>query len=149
MKTKFGLFASGVGIVSVAFAVIAKRAFMFSATSQGTVLTWLSELGVVKKPELGGITEIGAPRLLLWTDESVRNWTFTYSIWFALCAMGCAIWATRKREPTLYLGLGFICGASAITYSEFYWGLVASTFGAIALFSVRKGQRYDSTDSLG
>lgn len=149
MKTKFGLLASGFGVVSVAFALIAKHALLFSDTSQGAVLRWLSTLGLVKEPQFGDITEIGAPRLLLWTDESVRNWTFTYSIWFALCAMGCAVWATRKREPTLYLGLGFICGASAITYSEFYWGLVASTVGAITLFSVRKSQRYDSTDSLG
>ena len=55
----------------------------------------------------------------------------------AVAAIALALWAEVRRESSLFLGAGFICGASGLLLVSRVAGFAALGLGALAILAVR------------
>lgn len=70
-------------------------------------------------------------------DENAILLLFASSIALALAAMLVAIWAEYRKEPTLYLSVGYICGVLAIAQVWLPGGFVCGLVGMAAVLVLR------------
>lgn len=127
------------------------------------ILSWLDSLGLVKQPareaphaivielplrgisgaasdgtvSMGGVSEMSDAGYFAINDENAILLLFASSIALALAAMLVAIWAEYRKEPTLYLSVGYICGVLAIAQVWFPGGFVCGLVGMAAVLVLR------------
>jgi hypothetical protein len=147
------------GAVAILLAGAAVHMRSIRVPGSGAVLTWLDKLGLVKQPppkapsvvvldlpsseRLVGVS--GVPALsdsgpFAVNDENAIVFLLVLSVTLALVAMAVAVWAEHRREPTLYLSVGYICGVLAIVQVWLLAGLVAAIVG-VATVLVMRNQR--------
>ncbi len=64
----------------------------------------------------------------------------TYGIYLAVVALLVAAWAEFKREDSLYLAAGSICGAGAVYLASHTAGLGCLILGAAVILGVRRAR---------
>lgn len=127
------------------------------------ILSWLDSLGLVKQPareaphaivielplrgisgaasdgtvSMGGVSEMFDAGYFAINDENAILLLFASSIALALAAMLVAIWAEYRKEPTLYLSVGYICGVLAIAQVWLPGGFVCGLVGMAAVLVLR------------
>lgn len=127
------------------------------------ILGWLDRLGFVKQPpaetpsvivvelpargipgvaperivSISGAPEMSDAGHFAINDENAILFLLTLSIVLALIAMVTAVWAEYRREPTLFLSAGYVCGVLAITQIWPLAGFVCAIAGAIAVLVLR------------
>jgi len=147
------------GVLAVPLAVFAIHLRSIWVPGSSKVLGWLDRLGFVKQPlpeapsiividlpshgipgvtpnritSIGGVPEMTDAGHFAINDENAILFLVALSAALALIAMGTAIWAEHRREPTLYLSVGYICGALAIAQ---VWLLAGFVFGIIGVGTV-------------
>ena len=136
--SEYGLRALQLGPVSVALVSMAKEAQVLRPGKTGFFLRWLDNLGLVRAPLATDEVEVRAIRLLTFTDSSVISTLLYFGVYLATWAILFAILAEYKREDSLYLGAGFICGAVALVQFSYPVGMLAMLVGAIAMLLVRR-----------
>jgi hypothetical protein len=128
------------------------------------ILDWLDSIGVVKKspPEVPSIIVIDLPSrgtsgipseqivsvvgasemsdagYFAINDGNAIGFLVALSVVLALIAMAAAIWAEHRREPTLYLSVGYICGALAVAQVWPLAGFVCAIVGVTAVLILRR-----------
>jgi hypothetical protein len=128
------------GVLALVCGVGAWHAARVRMPGSGVLLNWLDEHGLVRAPDMQRQVEVGNPGVILITDGGAIEWLLIYSLWFAMAAMLLALRAEFKREDTLLLSAGFICGALAVFLYSPLLALVAIVAGAAALAYLRRGQ---------
>jgi hypothetical protein len=145
---------SGVAAVPLASTGVYLRSVRVPGS--GTILTWLDKLGLVRQspPEapsvivfdlpsherlvsVGGVPEMSDPGRFPVNDESAIVFLLAVGVALALVAMSSAVWAEYRREPTLYLSVGYICGVLAVAQVWLLAGLVAAIMGVAAVLVMR------------
>lgn len=147
------------GVLAVPLAVLAIHLRSIRVPGSSRVLGWLDSLGFVKQPppeapsiividppshgipgvahnrivSISGVPEMSDAGHFAINDENAILCLVALSAVLALIAMVTAIWAEHRREPTLYLSVGYICGALAIAQ---LWMLAGFVFGIIGVTAV-------------
>ena len=122
----------------------------------GSVLSWLDKLGLVRQPppeapsvivfdlpsherlvSVGGVPEMSDPGAFPINDENAIVFLLGLGVTLALVAMSSAVWAEYRREPTLYLSAGYICGVLAVAQVWLLASLIAAIAGIAAVLVMR------------
>jgi hypothetical protein len=106
----------------------------------GHLLSWMDRLGLVNAPPAGQLPEWRSRGLLDLTDDRVLQWTFVYSVCFAIWSILMALLAEYKCEESSSLSLGFILGALALYLHGFEYGMFALLSGGAILVLIRRGR---------
>lgn len=151
------------GALAVALASLAVHLRSVRIPGSFKILSWLDSLGLVKQPareaphaivielplrgipgaasertaSMGGVSEMTDAGYFAINDENAILLLFASSIALALAAMLVAIWAEYRKEPTLYLSVGYICGVLAIAQVWLPGGFVCGFVGMAALLVLR------------
>ncbi|MCB4358181.1 hypothetical protein [Quatrionicoccus australiensis] len=154
------------GVLAVPLSVFASHLRSIWVPGSSTVLGWLDGLGFVKQPlpekpsiividlpshgitsvtpnritSIGGVPEMTDAGHFAINDENAILFLVALSVALALIAMGTAIWAECRREPTLYLSVGYICGVLAIAQVWLLASFVLGIIGVAAVLVMRHGQ---------
>jgi len=126
------------GPVSVALIFLAQEAEVLRPGKIGFFLRWLDRLGLLKSPLETDQVEARATHLLSFTDARVISTLLYFGAYLATLAILFAVRAEYRREDSLYLGAGFMCGAVALIQFSYAVGMSAMLAGAIALLSIRR-----------
>lgn len=151
------------GTLAIPFAVVGTYLQSIRGSGSGVLLIWLEKLGVVKEPtpvdpsitifhfpslgSLGAargpaVNVTGAPAMseagyFSINDENAIAFVVALGIVLGLVAMVTALWAEYRREPSLYLSAGYVCGALAITQIRTLAGLVFFIVGITSVLVMR------------
>jgi hypothetical protein len=144
------------GVAAIPLASVAVYLRSIRIPGSGTVLTWLDKLGLVKQPppeapsvivfdfpsrerlvSVGGVPEMSDPGHFPVNDENAILFLLGLGVALALVAMSTAVWAEHRREPTLYLSVGYICGVLAIAQVWLLAGLIAAIVGVATVMVMR------------
>ena len=144
------------GVLAIPLAGLAVYLRSIRIPGSGTVLRWLDKLGLVKQPppespsiivfdlpsherivSVGGVSEMSDGGNFAVNDENAILFLFVLSVALALIAMVMAVWAEHRREPTLYLSVGYVCGVLAIAQVWLLAGLVSAIVGVTAVLVMR------------
>ncbi len=163
-RIDFLSFISGALAIPAAFVVTYLRSIHDS--SSGLVLGWLETWGFVNEPAhvkpsvsvlqfpsldkfgvfhepvviVAGAPEMSDPGYFSINDENAIVFLIAASVLLGLVAMATALWAEYRRKPTLYLSMGYVCGALAITQIRLLAGLVFFIVGITAVLIMRRHQ---------
>jgi hypothetical protein len=129
-----------VGAVAAAMAATAAYLRSVHVPGSGASLNWLTKMGLVKQPSAGeaSLTEAS---IFAVNDENALVFLTSLALVLAATAMVIALIAELRREPTLYLSAGFICGAVAILLFKLLIGLATMMVGIVALLVLRHDRR--------
>jgi len=164
-SNRLGLFSLFCGTLAIPTAIIAAYLQSIKIPGTGMVLDWLEKIGLVSTPEVPApviyiiesiapdlakiglargqtIAVSGAPEmremsLFAINDENAILFLFFISVLLAALAISAALWAEYRREPTIFLSIGYICGALAVFLIRPLAGLVVCIFGMIAILVLR------------
>ena len=151
------------GVLAVPLAVLAIHLRSIRVLGSSRVLGWLDSLGFVNQPlsqapsiividlpsrgipgvapdqivSIGGVPEMSDAGHFAINDENAILFLVALSAMLALVAMITAIWAEHRREPTLYLSVGYICGALALAQVWLLAGFVCGIVGVTVVLVLR------------
>ena len=116
---KFGVASSLLSVMALVLAICVfhiERFQTFDPHRQAIVLGLLDRIGLVKTPDMQAETSISAIGLTSINDANAVELMRIYAWWFSLCAIGIAFFAERRREATLFLSIGSVCGCFAVLF---------------------------------
>lgn len=151
------------GVVAVPLASLAVHLQSIRIPGSFKILSWLDSLGFVKQPppeapsiiaidlpsrglpavppdriiSISGVSEMSDAGNFAINDGNAILFLFALSVALACIAMGTAIWAEHRREPTLYLSAGYVCGALAVAQVWLLAGFVCGIVGVTAVLILR------------
>ena len=140
-KIKLSYTSTVVGALSILAIFAAKDAETYRGTGSAVLLTWATKLGLVREPDPFGAVEMRSPGFFSLTDEKAIAILLWFGVYLAASAVALAIWAKYRREPSLYIGSGLICGSMALVLFHPFVGLVSLGLGAIAILNIREVAR--------
>lgn len=130
---RYGPLSLSFGLLALACGLAGWHAGRVRIPGSAQILNWLDERGLVRAPDPARGPEWSSVSPLLVTDGSAIQWLVLHSWWFGAVAMLLAIWAVRKRENTLSLSIGFICGALSLAFFSFYSSVGSMLIGGIVV----------------
>ena len=156
------------GALAIPLAALAVHLRSIRVPDSARVLNWLDNLGFVKQPppeapsiivfdlpsrgtpgvasdrivSVGGVSEMSDAGHFAVNDENAIVFLFALCVVLALIAMVTAVWAEHRREPTLYLSVGYICGALAIAQVWLLAGFVCAIAGVAAVLILRNQREH-------
>ena len=135
-KPSFGLSSIACGCLALLFTLVASYWTTFINLGEGRLLALMERLGLVRQPAQYSFNSIDSPGWLSFTDEKALTLLYTSGAMLAVLAIALAVFAERRRESSLYLSAGLICGASSLVFWE-AWGAFAALLvgGAIIIRS--------------
>jgi hypothetical protein len=106
----------------------------------GESLRWLTKMGLVKHSSSSepSITEAS---MFAVNDENALLLLTSLAIVLAVAAMALALVAEYRREPTLYLSAGYVCGALALLLFKPVVGFATMVGGIVAIMVIRHDRR--------
>src|SRR5438876_3244132 len=135
---RFGVLSVWLGAAAIVLAIVATYTESLRGRGSAWLLNWLDAQGLVPPARSGGVVELTNPSALLVTDQIAIQWLLAHSVWFAVCSMLFALWAEHKRESSLYLSAGFICGSSSLVLLSPAASMLAMLLGAVFLLALCK-----------
>lgn len=139
-RGRLGQISVVLGVLSVPVAGAAAY-FRSLLGGRGTsfIIDWLMARGAtLERPAT--VHAVSNPGLLSVTDERAVALLVTISVILAGGAMAFALASEHRRERTLYLSVGYICGALAIFELRPLFGMIAM-IGGIAIAMVMRHSR--------
>ncbi len=134
-----GVISIFLGALAVPIAFAATHASRSHIPGSGAILQRMDNMGLVKQP-INGVETLSETSLFAINDQNGINLLFAAAIALAVASMGCALLAEYRREPTLYLSGGYVCGAIAIWLIKPSAGFVLLMVGVIAVLVLRHGR---------
>lgn len=129
-------------IVTGAFALVSVIAAKHFELRRGAGSSWLlntaDRLGFIRNPPEGAMDEATAPGLLSFTDETALNKLLCLGVVLGLTSLALSLWATARREDSLHLGAGLVCGGLALVVAHYFFGIGALVLGSAALLAIRR-----------
>jgi hypothetical protein len=107
----------------------------------GMSLNWLTKMGLVTQPSTGGEASITETSIFAINDENALVFLTSLAIVLAVAAMALALVAEYRREPTLYLSAGYLCGALALLIFKPVIGFACMVAGTFAILMIRHTRR--------
>ncbi len=129
------------GAIAVATAATATYARSVHIPASGVVLNWLSRIGLVQE-RATAVPSVSDPGIFAVNDENALTLLTSVAVFFAAAAIVAALIAEWRREPTLYLSGGYVCGSMALAFFSLLVSLV-SIVACIAVVLVLRQQRQD------
>ena len=136
-RDDYGFSAVLIGALSIVVIATAKRADDLRCSTTGAILRWADHLGLVKSVPSDAIMEAKTPSLLNFTDETAVLAVLWFGVYLATSAMILAVLAEMRRENSLFLSAGFICGAAALLLFNQGVGFSALVIGSFPVFFIR------------
>jgi len=136
-----GISAIVTGALGLLAVIVARHGESFRGTGSAYLLNLADRLGFIKSPPSDGIPQASAPGLLSFTDETALQAVLGFGTCLGVLAMLLAVHGSRRREDSLYLGAGLICGWLAILVANYAAGMTALLIGAAVVLAVRSRQR--------
>lgn len=128
--------------VSGALALISVMAARHGKSLRGTASAWLlsvaDRLGFIRAPASDGMDEARTPDLLAFTDETALNALLCFGVFLGLTSLLLALWASARREDSLYLGAGLVSGGLALVAVHDLVGMGLLLLCTALLFAIRK-----------
>jgi hypothetical protein len=138
-RTGYGLLATVIGSLAITALCAASAAWSSHNAVAGKLLQWLDHFGLVKEKMVEA--EIRPTRWLTFDDIWAIELLSYFGVYLAGCAILYAILAEMKGEDSLYIGTGFISGATTLVLFNYPVGIVLMILGAFALLTVRRTKR--------
>jgi hypothetical protein len=138
---RYGFIALAFGIGAILFGIAASHASSVRIPGSANILNWLNTHGFVKEPDAGRTAVLESPSVLLITDGIAIEWLLVNSLCFAVFALLWALWAEFKREETLCLSAGFVCGALALAIYSLPLSFATMVIGAVCMTLLRRESR--------
>lgn len=135
---RYGPLSLAIGILALVFGLGGSHAERVRIPGSAHVLQWLDVYGLVAAPSPVRAAEWSNASLFVVTDGAAIQWVLLHAWWFAAVAMLLALWAESRRESTLPLSAGFICGALALSVSSFPAAMVSILLGSVAIALLRR-----------
>ena len=136
-RDDYGFSAVSIGGLAIIVVSAAKRADDLRLSTTGAVLRWADQLGLVKSASSYAATEAKATSLLCFTDETAVLTVLWFGVYLAASAMVLAVLAEIRRENSLFLSAGFICGVAALLLFSQVVGFSALVIGSFPVFFIR------------
>lgn len=126
-----------IGAVALSLIAGVKRLEIYRDTHAGYLLQVIERIGWIVAPSRDATAQLKA-----WDPFSLNDGTaivaaFAFGIYLALVSLGSALWARRRGEDNLYLSAGFMCGACALVFADYEWGIAGMIVAAAAMFLIR------------
>ena len=102
----------------------------------GAVLNWLDIMGIVRYNP-SGEPSLTAASIYSINDRNAIGWLFFWASFLSLMAVVYALIAEYFREPTLYVGVGFILAVCAISHINVFAGLALCVGGTLLAQTIR------------
>lgn len=139
-RSTYGIASIVFGVLAILLVSVAQHAESFRGTGSAYLLTLADRWGLVRTPPANAETELRPSSIIALTDETALIGVLGYGIYLAIAAVLVASWAEFKREESLYLAAGFICGTGAVFLVHRIAGLVFLLLGAIVILGVRRAR---------
>lgn len=170
-RKRFGLASLLVGSLAMPTAAAAAYFRSIQGVGSGLVLQWLEKMGFVSQPDAPGpvvhvisffpdlekfglakptVIVTGTPEMtemsvLALNDERAVGFLFLLAVLLALVSIGTALWAEYRRETTVFLSAGYICGALSLVLVRPIVGLVSAIAGIVTVLVVRYQREHQVT----
>ena len=138
-RNRLGILALVVGGIAVPVAALAAYVRSMVGAGSSFIVDWLLSKGVTFSNP-ANIYTVSAPSLFSVTDARAVTFVTGLAIVLGVVAMVVALLAEYRRERTLYLSAGYICGALAVFLITSLFGLVAMIAGITAAMVMRHGR---------
>ena len=115
------------GGIALACTATASHWHSFINVRRGAVLDWLDALGLVRQAQPEAFNSISSPGFLSFHDEKALVLLYLIGIVMAVGAIVLALVAEWRKESSLYLGAGVVCGAGALLL----WSPLAALLGLV------------------
>lgn len=136
----YGIASFAFGALAVCIVAIGQHAERFRGTGSAYLLSLADRWGLVRAAPVNAEAELRPSSLLALTDEKALFLIQSYGIYLAVVALLIATWAEFKREDSLYLAAGSICGAGAVYLASHTAGLGCLILGAAVILEVRRAR---------
>lgn len=137
-RSIFGPGSILVGALGLLAVIAARHGESFRGTGSAFLLNLADRLGFIQNPPADSVPVAKAPGLLSFTDETALQAILSLGLGLGVVAMLLAVHASSRREDSLYLSAGFICGWLSILVTNYPAGMSALLIGAAVIFGVRR-----------
>lgn len=124
-----------IGLISV---IVARHGESLRGTASSWLLTTADRLGFIRNPPTGGVDEAKVPRLWSFTDQTALEMILGLGVLLGIAAVLLAVWAAVRREHSLHLGAGLVCGGLGLAAADHVGGMGAMLLGAVLVLAVRR-----------
>lgn len=139
LRGRLGVLSLAAGGLSIPVAALATYFRSVSGAGSSFILDWLMSKGATFSNP-GSLPTVSAPGFFSITDARAIALLTAVAIGLAVAAMVSALVAEHRRERTLYLSGGYICGALAITLFSPLFGMIAMIAGIAVVMVMRHGR---------
>ena len=141
---RFGLTSLVLGGLAVPVAFSAEYARTSHIPGSGVILQWMASMDLVRQAP-NSIATLSETSIFAINDQNAISLLLATAIILSVSSMGCALFAEFRREPTLYLSGGYICGALAIFLIKPSAGFISFMAGIAAVLVLRHGRDGSAT----
>ncbi|WP_277596059.1 hypothetical protein [Roseateles puraquae] len=140
MSARRGLLSIVTGALGLVCVLVARQVEPLRGAGSSWLLNTADRLGLIRNPPAGGMDEATTPGLLSFTDETALNKLLWLGVLLGLTSLALSLSATARREDSLYLGAGLICGGLALVVAHYFAGMGALVLGSVVLLAIRLKQ---------
>ena len=137
IRHRLGLLATLSGTLALCVAAAGWTLRAAHNPAEGAVLAWLGRMGAVRQPA-ARVATLSQAGWFSVNDVNAIVWLLAAAVLLAVAAMGLAVAAEWRRESTLWLACGYVCGALALALLKPVAGFVALTGGVMLAVLLRQ-----------
>lgn len=136
-----GISAIVIGALGLLAVIVARHGESLRGTGSAYLLNLADRLGFIKSPPSDDVPLASAPGWLSFTDQTALQTMLGFGTCLGVLAMLLAVHGSRRREDSLYLSAGLICGWLATLVANYAAGMTALLIGAAVVLAVKSRQR--------
>lgn len=145
MRAVLGVSSIVAGVLGLIAVIGARHGESFRGTASAYVLSLADRLGLIRSPPPDSMPEARAPGLLSFTDETALQAILSFGIVLGVISMLLAVWASVRREDSLYLGAGLVCGWLSLVAVNFFASVGSLLVSAVFIFALRRKQHEEQS----